>query len=132
MKRVFRFFYLSALLLVVPPVFVSKAALAGEAEQTQSQRGWHKVENKRVCMVTDMEFPRDQIPVQVDGKTYYGCCENCKASLTKDETVRYAIDPVSGKKVNKATAIIAADSDGAVTYFENEVNFKKYLSSQKQ
>jgi hypothetical protein len=31
-----------------------------------------KVEAKRVCMVNDTAFPRDQIPVQVDGRTYFG------------------------------------------------------------
>lgn len=90
---------------------------------------WKKVENSKVCMVTDMLFPRDQIPVQVSGKTYYGCCEDCKARLGKDESIRFAVDPISKKKVDKAKATIAAGPDGNVLYFENEANFKKFLSS---
>ena len=84
------------------------------------------VENEKVCMVTDMLFPKKQIPVTVEGKTYYGCCENCKASLAKDPKVRKAIDPVSKKSVDKATAVIAAREDGSVVYFENQKTFEAY------
>lgn len=85
-----------------------------------------KVEPKTVCMVNEMAMGKDQIPVEVDGKTYYGCCEMCKKALASDETKRVAIDPVSGKKVDKATAVIAAQEDGRVFYFENEASLAKY------
>ena len=84
------------------------------------------VEAKRVCMVNDTVFPKDQIPVQVDGKTYFGCCEMCKGRLTSDEGIRYAKDPVSGKTVDKATAVIGATPDGKVLYFESEKTFKAF------
>lgn len=103
---------------------------AGEAQAgATSQQGWSRVENKRVCMVTNAVFPRDQIPVEVGGKTYYGCCQNCKATLANDESVRFAVDPVSQKKVDKATAVIAGSVDGSVLYFENEGTFQKFLAS---
>lgn len=105
------------------------ATEAADASQSSPvQKDWQKVENSKVCMVTDMVFPRDQIPVKVSGKTYYGCCENCKERLGKDEAVRFAIDPISKKKVDKAKAVIAAGPDGSVVYFENDANFKKFLS----
>lgn len=85
-----------------------------------------RVENKKVCMVTNMLFPRDQIPVQHAGKTYYGCCENCKQTLAQDATARSATDPVSGKKVDKATAVIGAWPDGSVVYFENQKNLERF------
>ena len=78
-------------------------------------------------MVTDMVFPRDQIPVQVANKTSYGCCENCKATLGKDEKVRFAVDPVTGKKVDKSTAVIGAGPDGSVAYLENNANLEKFI-----
>lgn len=84
------------------------------------------VENQKVCMVTNMVFPRDQIPVKQAGKTYYGCCENCKKTLTEDPIARTAYDPVSKNKVDKATAVIGARPDGSVVYFENKSTFKKY------
>jgi YHS domain-containing protein len=84
------------------------------------------VEAKRVCMVNDTAFPKDQIPVQVDGKTYFGCCEMCKGRLAQDPTARSAVDPVSGKAVDKATAVIGATSDGKVLYFESQKTFDQY------
>lgn len=85
-----------------------------------------RVEAKRVCMVNDTVFPRDQIPVDVDGKTYFGCCEMCKGRLAKDAAVRSATDPVSGQAVDKATAVIGASADGKVLYFESEETFSKF------
>lgn len=87
------------------------------------------VENEKVCMVTNMLFPRKQIPVSHDGKTYYGCCENCKETLATDAKARTAIDPVSGKSVDKAKAVIAARADHSVLYFENKKNFEAYVKS---
>jgi YHS domain-containing protein len=84
------------------------------------------VEAKRVCMVNDTVFPKDQIPVQVEGKTYFGCCEMCKGKLASDASVRSAADPVSGKSVDKATAVIGATPDGRVLYFESEKTFDEY------
>ena len=95
-------------------------ALAGEAGALK------RVETKKVCMVNDQMFERDQIPVKFEDRTYYGCCEMCKERLAKDAAVRTAVDPVSGKKVDKATAVIAAREDGSVLYFENEANLAKY------
>lgn len=84
------------------------------------------VPNEKVCMVTDMLFPKKQIPVTHAGKTYYGCCENCKKTLAEDAKARVATDPVTGKPVDKATAVIAAREDGSVMYFESQKTFQKY------
>ena len=85
-----------------------------------------RVEAVRVCMVNNTVFPKDQIPVEVDGKTYFGCCEMCKGRLAKDEAIRMATDPVSGKQVDKATARIGAGADGKVQYFESEETFARF------
>jgi YHS domain-containing protein len=86
-----------------------------------------KIEDpKKVCMVNNTVFEKDQIPVEVEGKTYYGCCEMCKERLAKDESARYATDPVTGARVDKATAVIAAQGDGTALYFENDANFEEY------
>jgi YHS domain-containing protein len=39
-----------------------------------------------------------------------------------------ATDPVSGKSVDKASAVIGRDDSGAVVYFESEKNFVAYAS----
>ena len=84
------------------------------------------VESNFVCMINNRSMSNEQIPVAIDGKTYYGCCPMCKERLAKDEESRYAIDPVSGKKVDKATAVIGALPGAAVLYFENQKNFDRY------
>lgn len=88
------------------------------------------VPNKKVCMVTNMVFPRDQIPVKYAGRTYYGCCENCKKTLAEDVTARVALDPLSKKPVDKASAVIAARPDGSVIYFENQASFQRYTKGK--
>ena len=90
-----------------------------------------RVETKKVCMVNNQVFEKDQIPVTVEGKTYYGCCEMCKERLTKDAAARTAVDPVTGKPVDKATAVIAAMPDGKVLYFESQETYEKYSGGKK-
>lgn len=90
------------------------------------------VPTPKVCMVTNMVFPNKQIPVEHEGKTYYGCCENCKKTLAEDPQSRVAIDPVNGKSVDKAKAVIAARADGSVIYFESKQTFEAYKKSNKK
>jgi YHS domain-containing protein len=80
------------------------------------------VEPRFVCMVNNALFDREQIPVEVEGKTYFGCCPMCKERLAADPAAREAVDPVSGKTVDKATAVIGALPSGDVLYFESEEN----------
>ena len=81
-----------------------------------------------VCMVNDMDMGKAQIPVVVEGRTYYGCCAMCKDRLARDARARTAVDPVSAKTVDKATAVIGRKPDGSVLYFETEANLKKYAT----
>jgi YHS domain-containing protein len=81
-----------------------------------------------VCMVNDMDMGKAQIPVVVEGQTYYGCCAMCKERLAKNAAVRSAIDPVSGKSVDKAKAVIGKRPDGSVLYFESEKNLREYAA----
>jgi len=87
-----------------------------------------RVPTEQVCMVNDAFMGKKQIPIPVQGKLYYGCCQMCVSTLTNDADERQAIDPVSGHGVDKATAVIGALPDGNVFYFENEVNFNAYAS----
>jgi YHS domain-containing protein len=75
-----------------------------------------------VCMVNNHYMGRPQIPVQVDGKTYYGCCQMCEKRLRDEPSARNAIDPVTQKQVDKALALMARDPEGKVFYFENEAS----------
>jgi len=87
-----------------------------------------KADPQYICMINNELFNKKQIPVNVNGKIYYGCCEMCEETLRNKPESRIAIDPVSGNEVDKATAIIGSDAEGKAYYFENENNFNKYQS----
>lgn len=84
------------------------------------------VEPENVCMVNNTHFGQPQIPVVVDGKTYYGCCENCKKTLATDGSARTGIDPFSKNKVDKAIAVIGANKNNKAYYFENKQNLEAF------
>ncbi len=86
-----------------------------------------QMEASKVCMVNDTAFDREQIAVEVAGKTYYGCCDMCEDRLNKDASIRKAIDLISGVEIDKASAVIGADKSGKVYYFENEKNLHKHM-----
>lgn len=103
--------------------------LSAFAADHQHGNSWLKpVEAKFVCMMNNRAFDTPQMAIEVEGKTYYGCCPMCKEILGKDASKRSAKDPVSGKAVDKASAVIGADTHGMVYYFENEENFHKFAS----
>lgn len=115
-RRLGRFAVTAAIGLMVLAMSCTQAM----ADQIQ------RVQSDRVCMVNDTVFPNRQIPVEVEQKTYFGCCEMCKGRLGTDAAVRSALDPVSGKPVDKAVAVIGALPTGKVLYFENEQNLQSY------
>lgn len=112
---------LSALfiLFITVPVFAQETS-------TPPNHWLQQVKTKYVCMVNDTVFEKPQIPVEVGNKTYYGCCMGCVSTLQNNKAIRYAIDPVTGNEVDKATAIIAADSERKAYYFENTKNLEHF------
>lgn len=86
------------------------------------------VSNNEVCMVNNVFMAKNQIEVLFDGKKYYGCCEMCQERIPRDKGVRVAIDPLSKKTVDKASALIAISGEnGEVLYFENEKSYQAYF-----
>ncbi|MEZ4403221.1 MAG: hypothetical protein R3B06_24565 [Kofleriaceae bacterium] len=80
----------------------------------------------QVCMVTNQYMGSAQIPVEVDGKTYFGCCEMCKGRLANEPATRQATDPVTGETVDKAKAVIAKQADGKLLYFASADTLARY------
>lgn len=109
-------------------ILLTNGLLAYASQQSEQPKDSSlvQVETKYVCMINNQRFDKEQIPVEVEGQTYYGCCEMCKEKLRNDKASRTATDPVSGKKVDKAKAVIGANSEGKVFYFENAENLKKF------
>lgn len=88
--------------------------------------------NNQVCMVNDAFKPAEQIPVTVNGKTYYGCCQGCVDALKTNELARTTTDLISGESIDKATsvAILKPGSKEQVLYFANEANAIKYVKGE--
>ncbi len=110
---------MKTVLLTFLALIVAFPAFAAEA--------WLKpAEAQYVCMMNDKLFDKPQIPIEIDGKTYYGCCAMCADTLKKSPEARRGTDPVSGRPVDKASAVIGAGPDGTTYYFENDANFKTF------
>ena len=112
--------------VLVLAVLVAGLAFAQDQSKNDAASALKRVETKKVCMINNQVFEKDQIPVEVEGRTYYGCCAMCKERLAKDPASRQAVDPVTGKTVDKAKAVIGMLPDGNVLYFESEETFGRY------
>ncbi|QFG53439.1 hypothetical protein [Chryseobacterium sp.] len=89
------------------------------------------VPNDQVCMVNNAYMGKRQLEVQHEGKTYYGCCENCQVRIPQEESARMAYDPVSNKMIDKATAVIAiSDKNDNVVYFEDKANYEVFFKKK--
>lgn len=92
-----------------------------------------KVEKREyVCMMQDMVLTKPGIPIEHEGRMYFGCCEMCKEKI-RIEPKKYtrSKDPVSGKQVDKATAHIYA-LDGTAYYFDSEENLRTFAENPKK
>ena len=103
---------------------------SGNVVQEQAATG---IDHSQVCFINDTYIGKPQIPVELDGKTYYGCCAGCATALRHDPSTRVATDPYNGATVDKATAFIArnpADRD-KVLYFESAATFAAYSRGRR-
>lgn len=114
-----------------PPPAAAKAEQPQPPPQAEGEGALQVVDAEYVCMINNQRFNKVQIPVEVKGRTYYGCCEMCKGKLGGDPKSRVAVDPVSGKEVDKSRAVIGVNADGAAFYFENAENLKRYKAGAK-
>lgn len=108
-----------------PPAAASTASLADPPAAIAPR----EVEPRFVCMVNNTVFDKPQIPVEVEGKTYFGCCMLCKERLARDAQARTAVDPVTGGTVDKATAVPAVLPDGRVLYFESRETLARWTGA---
>jgi len=100
-------------------------------ENTIASEKEARLKSSLVCFVNNKFMGIDQIPVEVEGKTYYGCCPDCVVKINNIREVRYAKDPLTGQEVDKALAFIVLSPQGNndVLYFESEQNYFTYLKS---
>lgn len=86
-------------------------------------------DRKYVCMMQDSLQVKPGTPIEIDGKTYYGCCSMCAGKM-KAEPAKYtkAKDPVSGLFVDKSSAFIFGH-EGTAYYFDSEETRKQFANN---
>jgi len=96
-----------------------------------SQATYEIVPNDKVCMVNDRFMGVEQIPIDVEGTTYYGCCQGCVDKLQKNiDNVRFGSNPINDVKVDKANAVIVQDkSKGSVYYFASKQDAQSFINN---
>ena len=115
------------LLLAVSACESSSTTTPPAPVHTQLPAGFERVADpSQVCMVNDQYMGKPQIPIAVDGRTYYGCCPMCKDRLANQPESRIGRDPVTGNSVDKAVALMVKDASGKILYFENEDSLRRY------
>ena len=107
-------------------LFIVPLAIWALVETGRSETGLMRIVSSNSCMGSNQAQEKAQNYAIVDGKPYYGCTDMCIANLRQNAGFRYSRDPVSGKKVDKATAIVGARKNGQLLYFETEENFLSY------
>jgi len=84
-----------------------------------------RVPSEEVCMRSNRFMGKPQLPTEIEGRAYFGCCAGCTKGLNADAAARSAKDPVTGRPVDKASAVIGARPDNSVVYFESEETFTR-------
>jgi len=98
-------------------------AVSGEPGQ------WlRRVKGSSVNMVTNRLFSGAQKVVSCEGKEYYVPNDDYGFNLMLNRSLRYAADPVTGRKIDKSDALAYADSKERVLYFESEQSYKNFIS----
>lgn len=119
--------FLRIFIVVAAIAFIAGAStISFSTGQPASVQTLQSVPADKVCMVENRVSGRENIKVEVEGKSYYGCCPMCVGKLSFKRSHRYSIDPVTGKEVDKAKAYIVAREDGTVIYFESEKSAARY------
>jgi len=130
-------FVITSLAVCLVGAFVGVPAASAQNADSTAEEGsaapiLEQVEAPYICMITNKVFDSKQIEVPVAGRTYYGCCQMCVETLNGEAESRYAVDPVSRMRVNKADAILGAGLNGTVHYFESVENLRAFNPSSVQ
>ena len=80
-----------------------------------------------LCMVEDKVFADQTLLVRIEGATYYACRSD-SAQMARNASYRTAVDPLTGRMVDKSKAVLRQDrEDNKVYYFENYENAKTFM-----
>lgn len=87
-----------------------------------------RVEAKNVNMVTNRTENGTQQSLNINGSSYFVADETYAWTLQQNLNLRFAVDPITNRKVDKAKAALFADASGRVFYFESEKSYEEFLA----
>jgi len=101
-------------------------------EEDAGQHGQRLADRTRVCMLQDTIQAQAGLEYAHQGKKYYLCCGGCLAAF-KGNAAQYstATDPVTGAKVDKATAPIYAYR-GRAYFFASEESLDTFAQDPQR
>jgi len=122
-------FVITSLTVCLVGAFVAVPAASAQnadstAEEEPAAPSLEQVEAPYICMITNKAFDTEQVAVPIGENTYYGCCQMCITKLNGNPESRYAVDPVSGTRIDKSEAVLGVASDDTVHYFESVKNLR--------
>lgn len=79
-----------------------------------------------ICMANDQYLGKPQQSLELEGRTYFGCCATCKERLQKNAALRSAADPITGRAIDKAAAVLGMTAKGDILYFESAATLARY------
>jgi len=102
--------------------------LAVSASARRNSALWlRKVDSTAINMVTNRLLRGERRAVRVDGKDYFVPDADYGYNFRLNLSLRYAVDPLTGRRIDKSAALAYADTKGRVFYFESEQNYRDFI-----
>ena len=86
-----------------------------------------KVKASEVNMVTNRFTGEQQDAVHINGKRYFANGKEYAFNLQNNSSVRFSIDPLTNRTIDKADAVTYSDASGRILYFESDMSFDRFL-----
>ena len=119
----------ATLLLTGVAFFLTRPA---STEDAISRSGMRLADRTRVCMLQDTVQTQAGLEYEYQGKKYYLCCSGCLAAFKAGaEQYSTAVDPVTGVRVDKATAPIYA-YQGRAYFFASEESLSQFAQDPQR
>ncbi len=107
-----------------------RGELKSTATSSENPGQWlRQVERNSVNMVTNRLWADEQKVVNIGGREYYVPNADYGFAFTHNPSLRYATDPVTGKKIDKSGALAYSDYKDRVLYFESQDSYREFLSA---
>jgi YHS domain-containing protein len=121
-----------ALLIIILIWYTNEATEKYTSENAYKVYIDKPVPDSVVCMVSGIVKDKAIKPIEINGKTYWGCCGNCLTQLKNNiKNVLFAKDPVSGAMISKSGALkrLNPENKKYVLYFETDKNYELYVKT---